>query len=90
MRRDRSLAAITRSPSGKFALDEMEVQPDASGNMNIVGAHEIAVTLFYVDELAVDLWASLDAAIYEDTDEAADPNNPGRRSYECAQIVGPQ
>jgi hypothetical protein len=22
-------------------------------------------------------------------DESADPNNPGRRSYECAQIMGP-
>jgi hypothetical protein len=73
------------------------------------------MTLFYVDELATDLWASLDVGIDRDTDpvtvactmnpatakvfrvgdyiifndEAADPNNSGRRSYECAQIVGP-
>ncbi len=46
----------------------MEVQPDAAGNMNIVAAHEIAMTLYYVDELATDLWASLDAAIDRDTD----------------------
>ena len=100
---------------GTFALDDMEVAPDASGNMNIVGAHEVTMALYYVDELATDLWASLDAAIDDDTDpvtvactvnpdtsarvpvgdfvvfndEAADPNNPGRRSYECAQIIGP-
>ena len=35
-----------------FVLDEMEVQPDDAGNMNIVSAHEIAMMLFYVDELA--------------------------------------
>ena len=83
--------------------------------MNIVSAHEVTMLLFYVDELAVDLWASIDAAVGKDTDpltvactmnpatarvfkvgdfvvfndEAADPNNVGRRSYECAQIVGP-
>ena len=34
-----------------------------SGNMNIVSAHEIAMGLYYVDELAADLWASIDAAI---------------------------
>ena len=53
---------------GFFALDDMQIQPDAAGNMNIVSAHEIAMTLFYVDELATDLWASLDAAIDRDTD----------------------
>jgi hypothetical protein len=100
---------------GTFALDQMEVLPDASGNANIVGAHEVTLALYYVDELATDLWASLDAAVDRDTDplnvsctvnpatsrvfrvgdfvvfndEAADPDNPGRRSYECAQIVGP-
>ena len=36
--------------------------------MNIVSAHEITMMLFYVDELATDLWASLDAAIDRDTD----------------------
>jgi len=49
------------SDYGTFVLDEMEVAPDDSGNMNIVGAHEVALGLYYVDELAVDLWASLDA-----------------------------
>jgi hypothetical protein len=56
------------SDYGTFVLDEMEVQPDAAGNMNIVSAHEITMMLFYVDELATDLWASLDAAIDRDTD----------------------
>jgi hypothetical protein len=51
-----------------FVLDEMEVTPDDSGNMNIVGAHEVAMSMFYVDELAVDLWASLDTAIDQDAD----------------------
>jgi hypothetical protein len=100
---------------GTFALDQMEVLPDASGNANIVGAHEVTLALYYVDELATDLWASLDAAVDRDTDplsvsctvnpttsrvfrvgdfvvfndEAADPDTPGRRSYECGQIVGP-
>ncbi len=100
---------------GTIALDDIQVQPDASGNMNIAGANEVAMALYYVDELATDLWASLDAAIDRDTDpvtvsctvnpdtarvfrvgdfvvfndEAADPDHPGRRSYECAQIVGP-
>ena len=103
------------SDYGTFVLDEMEVLPDDSGNMNIVGAHEVAMTLFYVDELAVDLYASLDAAIDKDTDpvtvyctvnpatartfkvgdfvvfndESQDPNVGYRRSYECAQIIGP-
>jgi hypothetical protein len=100
---------------GTIALDDIQVQPDASGNMNIAGANEVAMALYYVDELATDLWASLDAAIDKDTDpvtvsctvnpatarvfrvgdfvvfndETADPDHPGRRSYECAQIVGP-
>ncbi len=100
---------------GTIALDDIEVQPDASGNMNIAGAHQVAMALYYVDELATDLWARLEAPIdkYTDpvtvsctvnpdtargfrvgdfvvfNDEAADPDHPGRRSYECAQIVGP-
>jgi hypothetical protein len=56
------------SDYGTFVIDEMEIAPDDSGNMNIVGAHEVALGLYYVDELAVDLWASLDAAIDRDTD----------------------
>jgi hypothetical protein len=100
---------------GTFVMDSLEVQPDASGNANIVGAHEVAMALYYVDELATDLLASIDADLDDTTDpatvactvnqetarvfrvgdfivfndEAADANNPGRRSYECAQIVGP-
>ncbi len=100
---------------GTIALDDIQVQPDASGNMNIAGANEVAMALYYVDELATDLWASLEAPIDRDTDpvtasctvnpdtarvfrvgdfvvfndEAMDPDHPGRRSYECAQIVGP-
>ncbi|MBM4035880.1 MAG: hypothetical protein FJ291_29425, partial [Planctomycetes bacterium] len=100
---------------GTFALDDMSVAPDASGNMNIVGAHEITLALYYVDELATDLWASIDAAIDAGTDpvtvactvnpntsrvfrvgdfivlndEVSDAGHSGRRSYECAQIVGP-
>ena len=99
---------------GTFALDDMSVAPDASGNLNIVGAHEITLALYYVDELAADLWASIDAAVDAATDplsvpctvnpatgrqfqvgdfvvfndEAQDAANPGRRSYECAQITG--
>ncbi len=44
---------------GAFAIDEMTVAPDASGNANIVGAHEITLALYYVDELATDLWGLL-------------------------------
>ena len=98
---------------GTWALDDMSVAPDASGNLNIVGAHEITLALYYVDELAADLWASIDAAVDAATDpltvactmnpatsrvfevgdfvvfndEAQDAANPGRRSYECAQIT---
>ncbi|MBI4907304.1 MAG: hypothetical protein HY820_27010 [Acidobacteria bacterium] len=100
---------------GTFAIDDMSVAPDASGNSNIVGAHEITLALYYVDELTTDLWASIDTDLDAATDpatvsctvnpdtsrvfrvgdfvvlnnESADPNNPGRRSYECAQIIGP-
>jgi hypothetical protein len=100
---------------GTFAIDEMSVEPDASGNANIVGAHEITLALYYVDELTTDLWASIDEPLDNATDpatvvctvnpdtervfrvgdfvvfndESADPSNPGRRSYECAQITGP-
>ncbi len=100
---------------GTFAIDDMSVAPDASANSNIVGAHEITLALYYVDELTTDLWASIDADVDAATDpvtasctvnpdtsrvfrvgdfvvfndESADPNNPGRRSYECAQIIGP-
>jgi hypothetical protein len=100
---------------GTFAIDDMTVAPDASGNANIVGAHEITLALYYVDELTTDLWASIDTAIDAATDpvavvctvnpdtqrvfrvgdfvvfndESADPANPGRRSYECAQVIGP-
>jgi hypothetical protein len=56
------------SDYGVFAVDDIEIAPDDAGNMNIVSAHEVAMTLFYVDELATDLWASLDADIDRDTD----------------------
>jgi hypothetical protein len=58
------------SDYGSIVLDNMEVLPDSSGNMNIVGANEVAMALYYVDELAADLYASLDAAIDKDTDPA--------------------
>jgi hypothetical protein len=100
---------------GSFAVDDIEIEPDAAGNQNIAGATEVAMGLYYVDELATDLWASLDAGIDAATDpvtvnctvnpdtsrvfrvgdfivfndEAADAGHSGRRSYECAQIVGP-
>jgi hypothetical protein len=100
---------------GIFAIDDMSVAPDASGNANIVGAHEITLALYYVDELTTDLWASIDEPLDKATDpatvictvnpdterafrvgdfvvfndESAAPDNPGRRSYECAQIIGP-
>jgi len=100
---------------GTIALDGIEVAPDDAGNTNLVSAHEVAMALYYVDELAADLWASLDVALGKDTDpatvactvnpdtarvfhvgefivfndEAADAEHPGRRSYECGQIVGP-
>jgi len=98
-----------------FAIDDMSVEPDASGNSNIVGAHEVTLALYYVDELTTDLWASIDEPLDRATDpatvictvnpdtqrvfrvgdfvvfndESADPDNPGRCSYECAQIIGP-
>jgi hypothetical protein len=53
---------------GTIALDDIQVQPDASGNMNISGANEVAMALYYVDELAADLWARIDAALDRDTD----------------------
>ena len=56
------------SDYGTFVLDEMEVEPDDAGNMNIVSAHEITMMLFYVDELTTDLWAGIDAAVDRDTD----------------------
>ena len=100
---------------GTFAIDDMAVEPDASGNSNIVGAHEITLALYYVDELTTDLWAAIDSDIDVSTDpativctvnpetsrvfrvgdfvvfndESADQNIPGRRCYECAQIIGP-
>ena len=100
---------------GTFVLDDMDVAPDATGNRNIVGAREITLGLYYVDELATDLWGlvgididdqadnvSVYCTVNPDTarvfsvgdfiifnDEAADPNHPGRRKYEIAQIAGP-
>jgi hypothetical protein len=100
---------------GSFALANIAVQPDASGNANIVSAEEVALSLYYVDELTTDLWAMFDIDVDAATDplsifctmnpntsrsfrvgdfviindEAADANNPGRRSYECVQIAGP-
>jgi len=100
---------------GRFVLDNIDVLPDASGNRNIVGAREITLALYYVDELRTDLWGLTDldmddsaatvdmyCTVTPDTsqvfrvgdfiifnDEAADANNPGQRSYEVAQIVGP-
>jgi hypothetical protein len=46
------------SDHGTFALDDMSVAPDTSGNANIVGASEVAMSLYYVDELTTDLWAA--------------------------------
>ena len=100
---------------GSFALDSIDVQPDVSGNVNIVSAEEVALSLYYVDELTTDLWAMFDGDVDAATDpltvtctlnpgtartfrvgdlviindEAADAANTGRRSYECAEIVGP-
>ena len=110
------LCTPTLTDYGTYVADNIVVQPDASGNTNVVGATEITLGLYYVDELATDLWASIDAAMNAATDpatvnctvnpnttrvfrvgdfvvfndEAADANHAGRRSYECAQIVGPR
>lgn len=46
------------------------MQPDDSGNINVVGGTEIAMGLYYVDELATDLWASIDSAVNAATDLA--------------------
>ncbi len=111
--------AVTATPMltdyGTFALDNMVVTPDAAGNTNVVSASEVALSLYYVDELAADLWAMFDGDVDAATDplptnctvspwttrtfrvgdfvvindEAADAGHIGRRSYECAQIVGP-
>jgi len=66
--------AVTGTPKladyGTLAVDNLEVQPDASGNMNIAGAYEVAMGLYYVDELATDLWTSLDADLNDTTDPA--------------------
>ncbi|MCL4851668.1 MAG: hypothetical protein KJZ78_09835 [Bryobacteraceae bacterium] len=66
--------AVTGTPKladyGTFAVDDLAVQPDASGNMNIAGAYEVAMGLYYVDELATDLWASIDADLDDTTDPA--------------------
>ena len=109
------LCTPTLTDYGTYVADNIVVQPDASGNTNVVGATEITLGLYYVDELATDLWASIDAAMDAAADpvtanctvnpnttrvfrvgdfvvfndEAADANHAGRRSYECAQIVGP-
>ncbi|MBZ5596020.1 MAG: hypothetical protein LAP39_27575 [Acidobacteriia bacterium] len=110
---------VTGTPTltdyGSYAVNNIVIQPDDSGNTNVVGATEIAMGLYYVDELTTDLWASIDSAVNATTDpatvnctvnpatarvfrvgdfvlfndEAADANHGGRRSYECAQIVGP-
>ncbi len=58
------------SDYGTISLDEIDVAPDSSGNLNLVSAHEVAMGLYYVDELAADLWASLDADLGRDTDPA--------------------
>jgi hypothetical protein len=55
---------------GTVALDDIVIQPDDSGNANVVSAHEVTMGLYYVDELAADLWASLDADLDRDTDPA--------------------
>lgn len=57
------------SDYGTFAINDMTVAPDGAGNQNIVGAQEITMALYYVDELATDLYASLDA----DVDATTDP-----------------
>jgi hypothetical protein len=31
---------------GTFALDNMTVAPDATGNLNIAGAHEVTMALY--------------------------------------------
>ncbi len=58
------------SDYGTISLDQIDVAPDSSGNLNLVSAHEVAMGLYYVDELATDLWASLDADLGRDTDPA--------------------
>ena len=51
-------------------MNNIVIQPDDSGNTNVVGATEIAVGPYYVDELATDLWASIDSAVDAATDPA--------------------
>jgi hypothetical protein len=110
---------VTGTPTltdyGTYAVNNIVIQPDDSGNTNVVGATEITLGLYYVDELTTDLWASIDSAVDAATDpatlnctvnpgtarvfsvgdfvvfndEAADADHAGRRSYECAQVVGP-
>ena len=66
--------AVTGTPVlgdyGTFAVDNLVVLPDASGNENVAGATGIILAAYYVDELTTDLWASLDEALDEATDPA--------------------
>ena len=65
---------VTGTPTltdyGTYAVNNIVIQPDDSGNTNVVGATEIALGLYYVDELATDLWASIDSAVDAATDPA--------------------
>ncbi len=67
--------AITGTPVlgdyGTFAVDNLVVVPDASGNDNVAGTTGMILAAYYVDELTTDLWASLDAALDDATDPAA-------------------
>jgi hypothetical protein len=75
---------------GSFAVDDLAVEPDAAGNLNITGATEIAMGLYYVDELTTDLWASLDTALDATTDPAmvtCTVNPDTARSFSASDFV---
>jgi len=47
----------------------------------IVGAHEITLALYYLDELAPDLWASIHAAVDATTDPPARDHRADATAY---------
>ena len=86
--------AVTGTPVlgdyGTFAVDNLVVLPDASGNENVAGATGIILAAYYVDELTTDLWASLEEALDESTDPATvnctvNPDTP--RSFKSGDFI---
>jgi len=84
---NQNVAGATEITLGLYYVDELSTDLWASIDAAIDAATDPVTLACTVNPATSRVFRVGDFIVFDD--ESADPNNPGRRSYECAQIVGP-